>query len=198
VLCLGLLAGCSHLREQSADAPAGWTEQRAKHSALDSWYVQGRLGVQTAHQGGSLDVYWNQQGEHYQIRLLAPMGQGAFLITGDASAVRLQRASGETQTANNADQLFADSLGVSLPLKSLQHWLRGLPASAAAQLQWDVLGNLYIIKEDGWRVEMARYHRQQALNLPHQFYLSRADQPELMIKLVLSSWQLTDLPALAP
>lgn len=198
LLCLILLSACTQVREHSADAPAAWAEQAARQSALKSWYVQGRLAIQTAKQGGSLDVFWNQQGEQYLIRLIAPLGQGAFLLQGDAHTARLQTASGEIRTADSADELFSDSLGVALPLASLRSWLRGLPAAGASRLQWDEQGNLFIVEQDGWRVEMARYSQVGGLHLPQTFYLSRADQPELMIRLLLRPWQLTDLPTLQP
>jgi outer membrane lipoprotein LolB len=198
LFCLALLTACGHLRERSAEAPDGWTEQAAKQAALTSWYVQGRLGVQSAHQGGSFDVFWNQQGERYQIRLIAAMGQGAFLITGDNQSVSLQDANGDIQTASTADQLFTDSLGVDLPLENLHSWLRGLPAAGDSRLRWDQQGNLYIVEQGGWRVEMARYRNVDDLKLPQTFYLSRADQPELQIRLLLAQWQLNDLPALTP
>lgn len=197
VFALGLLSACGHLREQSSATPPGWAEQAAKQRAISAWYVEGRLGVQTATQGGSLDVFWNQQGQPYQIRLIAPLGQGAFLVTGDADSASLQTINGEIRSAASADQLFADSLGVKLPLASLRSWLRGLPAAGDSELRWDEQGHLYIIEQDGWRVELARYQKQDDLILPHAFYLTRRDQPELMIRLLLRSWQLRDLPALA-
>jgi outer membrane lipoprotein LolB len=194
---LVVLSACSHLREHNAEMPAGWNAQVAKQSALSSWYVQGLLGVKNARQAGSFDVFWNQQHGHYQIRLIAPMGQGAFLINGDAHMVTLQLANGEVRSAANADQLLGDSLGVDLPLGSLQNWLRGVPAAGDSQMQWDQQGNLYLLKHGKWRVEMTRYRKLDGMRLPQAFYLSRTDQPDLTIRLLLRQWQLTDLPALS-
>ena len=197
VLCTyALTAACGHVPDKTSQQPAGWALQQASNSAIDSWYVEGRLGVQTRLQGGSLDVFWNQQGEHYQIRLIAPMGQGAFFINGDAHSVTLTNADGTTHTSDSADDLFSQSLGVKLPLASLRHWLRGLPDAGSHELQWDELGRLNIVEQLGWRVEMTRYRATAEHTLPHAFYLSRADQPELMVRLLLRNWQLEDLPAL--
>lgn len=198
VLLALTLGACGHLRERSDKAPADWPERAARLASIDSWYVQGRLGVRSTDQGGSLDVLWNQQAGHYQMRLLAPMGQGAFFIDGDARGVSLLGADGELRTAASAQQLFAETLGVSLPLTSLQRWLRGLPGADAHELQWDAEGHLYILQEQGWRVEITRYQKVDGIELPHAFFLSRADQPELMIRLILRSWQLRDLPAFEP
>ncbi len=193
-----IVSGCGHLSERSAVMPADWTARSAQLEAIDAWYVQGRLGVSTASQGGSLDVLWNQQAGHYQIRVLAAMGQGAFFIDGDADGVRMRSADGGLHTAASAQQLFAETLGVSLPLTSLQRWLRGLPGKTARDLLWDERGHLYIFQQQGWRVEMTRYRTVDGIELPHAFFLSRADQPELMIRLILRTWQLRDLPAFEP
>jgi len=196
ILGFVVLGACSHLREHSTNVPVGWSQQLARQSTLTSWYVQGRLGVQTANQAGSFDVFWNQQNARYQIRLIAPMDQGAFLVDGDAHVVRLRSSSGEVRIAPTAEQLFKDSLGVGLPLESLQSWLRGVPAAGDRQLQWDKQGNLYLLKHGEWRVEMTHYRKLNGLKLPQAFYLSRADQPDLSIRLLLRKWQLADLPAL--
>ena len=196
LLWLASLASCGHVHDKTSQPPAGWVSQQAANSALDSWYIQGRLGVQTEKQGGSLDVFWNQQGERYQLRLIAPMGQGAFFIEGDAQQVSLTNADGSIHSSDNPDALFSQSLGVSLPLASLHDWLRGLPAREDKRLQWNELGQLYIVEQNGWRVEITRYRDQAGYQLPHAFYLSRADQPDLMVRLLLRSWQLQDLPAL--
>jgi outer membrane lipoprotein LolB len=195
---LAVLTACGHVQEKTFQVPDDWESQQAHNGTIDSWYIQGRLGVQAEHQGGSLDVFWNQQGEHYQVRLIAPMGQGAFFVDGDQRRVTLTNADGITQTSSSADQLFSQSLGVSLPLASLQRWLRGLPAEGDASLQWNDQGQLNIVEQGGWRVEMSRYRPEADFNLPHAFYLSRADQPELMVRLLLRSWQLRDLPPLEP
>lgn len=190
------LSACGHVHDKTSQAPASWATQQSRNSSIDGWYLQGRLGVQTEKQGGSLDVFWNQQGEHYQIRLIAPMGQGAYFIQGDTRRVRLTHADGSISTSDNADELFRQSLGVRLPLASLHYWLRGLPAEGDTRLQWDEQGQLNIVEQLGWRVEMTRYRPEAEFNLPHAFYLSRADQPELMVRLLLRSWQFQDLPAL--
>lgn len=198
LLCTTLIAGCSHLREQVSTEPDGWQLQQERNGTIDAWYISGRLGVKTEQQNGSLDIFWNQQGERYQIRLIAPFGQGAYFIYGEAGKVTIVDAKGGRHTSDNADELFAAYLGVRLPLSSLQHWLRGLPAAAPQRLQWDEAGMLYIVEQLGWRVEMARYAEASGYMLPYAFYLSRADQPELSVQLRLGQWQLHELPALEP
>lgn len=196
LLCLSVLAACSHVREHQTNFPANWDENLQQKSAVHSWYVQGRLGVQTEESGGSLDVFWNQQYDNYQIRLIAPLGKGAYFISGGEHEVSLTDARGEEYISHDPDDLFAKSLGVRLPLTSLQQWLKGLPDKADTNLQWDDQGSLSRLEQDGWKVELARYSKVGMQMLPHAFYLTRDDQPELMVRLLLRSWQLDNLPDL--
>ncbi len=193
LLGLFMLSGCGQVREHSAQRPANWEHLVAQRTAITDWYVQGQLGVQTEHNGGSLDLFWNQQGERYRIRMIAPFGRGAYLVTGDIGQIRVTGADGETVVGDDADALFEASLGVRLPLHSLRYWLRGLPGASASDLRWDGAGDLHLLREAGWKVELARYRDIAGQRLPHAFYLSREDSPELRVQLLLRSWQLTDL-----
>ena len=184
---------CSYLPKATSKSPDNWLQTVAQRQQLSSWKLTGRLGMQTETNGGSLDLFWNQQDDVYKIRLIAAMGQGAILIQGDAQGVMLRTNEGETY-AENADELLASSLGVSVPLSGLHDWLRGVPtADKPVQKQlWDKHGQLYKLVQDGWNIEMSAYKKVGKHILPHVFYLDRDDQPELEIRLMIRQWTLLD------
>jgi len=191
IALLAVQFSCSYLPKTTSQMPESWLQTAAHRQHLASWKLTGRLGIQTENNGGSLDLFWNQQNETYKIRLIAAMGQGSILIKGDAHGVMLRTDEGETY-ADNADELLTSSLGVSVPLSSLRDWLRGVPvADRPVQKQlWDQQGQLYKLVQDGWNIEMSAYKKVGEYNLPHAFYLSRNDQPELGIRLVIQQWVL--------
>jgi len=182
---------CSYLPKTTSQAPEHWLQSMAQRQQLSSWKLTGRLGIQTENNGGSMDLFWNQLDDAYKIRLIAAMGQGAILIQGDAHGVMLRTSEGESY-ADNADELLASSLGVSVPLSGLHDWLRGMPATGhAIQKQlWDTQGQLRKLVQDGWNIEMSDYKKVGEHILPHAFYLGRDDQPELGIRLVIRQWTL--------
>ena len=184
---------CSTLSKVSSQSPEGWSQTVVQRQQLSSWKVTARLGMQTETNGGSLDLFWNQQDDVYKIRLIAAMGQGTILIQGDAQGVRLRTNEGETY-AENVDELLASSLGVSVPLSGLHDWLRGVPTTdKPVQKQlWDKHGQLYKLVQDGWNIEMSAYKKVGKHILPHAFYLDRDDQPELEIRLMIRQWTLPD------
>ena len=190
---LAVQFSCSYLPRATNQSPDNWLQTVAQRQQLSSWKLTGRLGMQTETNGGSLDLFWNQQDDSYKIRLIAAMGQGTILIQGNAQGVRLRTNEGETY-AENADELLASSLGVSVPLSGLHDWLRGVPtADRPVQKQlWDEKGQLHKLVQDGWNIEMSAYKKVGKHILPHVFYLDRDDQPELEIRLMIRQWTLPD------
>ena len=189
-LLLAMLASCAGLQPQLLQQPADWPQRLAHNSALQSWELQGRIGIQTETEGGSFDLFWEQAPEMYSIRLLSPMGRGAMLISGDAAGVTVRTADGEQWYNTDADRLFAETTGIDLPLTGLKNWLRGMPMQqpAADRISWNEQGQLYKLVQDGWKVEMNRYRNVDGYELPHKFYIERDDRPDLAIRLVILRW----------
>ncbi len=193
LLLPALLVACSTLPELTTTTPVNWHDTLEQRQQIGSWKIQGRLGVQTEDDGGSLDLFWTQKGESYDIRLIAPMGQGTILIKGDAQGVRIKTSKGE-QYSKDADALLASSLGVKVPVTGMRSWLRGLPMKnkTIVKQSWNMQGQLYKLVQDDWNVEMSNYKKVGKHQLPHDFFLSRDDRPELGIRLIIRRWTLSD------
>ena len=171
--------------------PADW-EQRLQHNRqINEWSIKARLGVQTETEGGSFDVFWQQHADVYEIKLIAPLGQGAVHISGDNSGVAIRTADGQTEYSDDANALFESMTGLSLPVAGLQDWLRGMPIQHEdiQSASWNTLGQLYKLEQNGWRIEMNRYRSVADYELPHAFYLEREDRPELSVRLLVREWQ---------
>lgn len=192
LLPIGLVS-CSYMPELTTTMPANWQDTVEHRQQIGWWKIQGRLGVQTERKGGSLDLFWDQKGDSYHIRLIAAMGQGTILIKGNAQGVRIKTADGE-QYAENADNLLASTLGIKMPLTGLRDWLRGLPMKnkPIVKQSWDKQGQLHTLVQNDWNVEMSNYKQVGDHQLPHKFFLTRDDRPELGIRLIIRRWQLSD------
>lgn len=193
-MLLSLVSACAGLQPQQIQQPSDWPQRLAHNEALQAWELQARLGVQTATDGGSFDMFWQQSPDKYSIRLIAPMGQGAVLINGDSDGVSVRTADGRQRFDSDGDRLFAEATGIELPLAGLKDWLRGLPMQqlAADRLSWNEQGQLYRLTQHGWNVEMNRYRNVGAYELPHKFYIENEDRPELAIRLVILRWSPQD------
>ena len=185
-----ILASCASISEQVLDRPEDWEARLQQHQQIEDWTIRARLGVQYETDGGSFDVFWQQVADAYEIRLIAPMGQGAVLINGDSNGVKISLANGRTEYSNDADELFSSMTGLSLPVNGLQDWLRGMPVQGEEiqYISWNEPGQLYKLEQRGWQVEMSRYKAVADYELPHAFYLEREDQPELSVRLLVREW----------
>ncbi len=188
---VSILASCASVSEQVSQRPADWETRLQQHQQINDWTIKARLGVQTETEGGSFDVFWQQLADVYEIRLIAPMGQGAVHIAGDEGGVTISLADGQTEYSQDADELFASMTGLSLPVSGLQDWLRGMPIQGEEiqNISWNERGQLYRFEQRGWRVEMNRYKVIADYELPHAFYLEREERPELSVRLLVREWQ---------
>jgi outer membrane lipoprotein LolB len=148
--------------------------------------------VQTEYEGGSFDLFWQQHGAVYTVRLIAPLGQGTVLIHGDDDGVSIRTTDGRTRYSNDPDALFAEMTGISLPVSALREWLRGLPVTDALieQASWDEAGRLYRLDQLDWRIEMTRYQAYADYMLPQAFYLEHNIQQDLNVRLIVRQWKI--------
>lgn len=187
--CL-LLSSCATLKDEKSNIePADWPEELQKRQQISSWEIRGRLGVQTKDNGGSMDLIWQQSGDDFTIRLLAPLGAGNYLIQGEKGAAEIRFPDGTKQWVDNTEDIFEYVLDVKLPASAVRDWVRGLPAGGLSTQStvWNTKGLIDRIKQSGWNVEMRKYSGDKIL-VPHNIYLSRDDDSELDIRLLLRQW----------
>lgn len=175
--------------EKSQIEPAEWPAELQKRQQISSWEIRGRLGVQAKDTGGSMDIIWQQSDDDFTIRLLAPLGAGNYLIQGEKGAAEIRFPDGTKKWVDNTEDIFEYVLDVKLPASAVKDWIRGLPASGLAteSTVWNTKGLIDRIKQSGWNVEMRKYSGDKIL-VPHSIYLSRDDDSELDIRLLLRQW----------
>ncbi len=184
-----MLTSCAAIKEQVDTEPAGWAAEQQKRQQVKSWEIRGRLGVQTENDGGSLDIIWKQAEQDFSIRLIAPLGAGNYSVQGNAKGAEIRFPDGSIKTVSNINSVFTEILEVNLPVSAVKDWIRGLPAKTLSieDISWNEQGLLNTIRQSGWNVEMKKYTGQKLL-LPHVLYLSRNDDENLDIRLVLRQW----------
>jgi len=197
--CL-VLASCATFDDQTieqldipTEEPTDWVTEKKQRQQIKSWDIRGRLGVQTQYNGGSLDIIWKQSGEKFTIRLIAPLGAGSYLIQGDNSYAEIRYPNGKKAIINDIDDVFLSALEVDLPVTAIKDWIRGLPTEVYTvdAISWNEKRLLHRLKQSGWDVEITKYSGEK-MQMPHAIYLSREDDEELNIRLLLRSWVLDD------
>ncbi len=203
-----MLVSCATVDQQAAETelsaeekqallkkqqPAHWQQEKQDRQQIRSWEIRGRIGIQTKDNGGSMDLIWKQSVDEYSIRLIAPLAAGNYLIQGEQDHAEIRYPDGSSKNIENTDDIFLTSLDVDLPTSAIKDWVRGLPASEIGidDVQWNEHGLINRIRQSGWNVEMKKYAGAKIL-LPHSIYISRDDDEDLDIRLVLRQWLLDD------
>lgn len=177
------------VKRPATTKPVTWAADLEKRASIMNWEIRGRLGVQTRTEGGSLDLIWKQSGRDYSIQLIAPLGAGNYYIQGDDTFAEILFPDGYRKTVDNIEDVFSEVLHVDLPASAINDWVRGIPARSmpVKSPRWDENGLLTNVVQSGWKVEMNKYTGSSIL-LPHAIYLSRDDDDDLDIRLVLRQW----------
>ncbi|MFA5677397.1 MAG: lipoprotein insertase outer membrane protein LolB [Pseudomonas sp.] len=192
VLTLTLVLGaCSNLHHRETlefgGDTAAWQAHRKLVTPLDSWTLQGKLGVRAPSESGSGTLYWLQHQDEYDIRLSGPLGRGATRILGNDQGVILDIAGQPPASAVSAEALLEQQVGWRLPVEHLLWWVRGLPApDSPSRLQLNPNSQLARLAQAGWTVEYSRYQQIDGVPLPQRLQLSGYD---MLLTLVITNWE---------
>jgi outer membrane lipoprotein LolB len=154
----------------------------------DVWNITAKLGIRNGDDSGSVTLYWQQQQNHYQIRIAGPLGQGNGLLSGNEDTIVIERPSKKTLYSNNPAQLIKDTFGWDLPVQDLNYWVRGLPSPFldAAEQDYNASGVLSGLNQSDWSLRYTRYRTTDLWLMPQRI---RAEKGELMLTLVIKTWE---------
>lgn len=194
LLIISLMAGCAGLKK------APQTHYQGDLAALlkQHWQADGKLAIRqigtsnTRQSAHTLRFDWHQQGEDYTVLLSGPLGFGRVEIQQSKQIVSLTR--GKTRVeANNADQLFFQQTGLSLPVSYLRYWALGVPApqqrfTPAKTAASDPQAAAKLIKgfkQDGWQVSYTGARHVAPYTLPLKL---TADNGDIKVVIAFKRW----------
>lgn len=174
--CIALifLSACTNLLPfKEHQASQNWEDTKKALSAMQSWSLQGRIAARNENESGSASLYWQQQSENYNIRIIAAFGRGSLELEGDAAGVSMRDKEGQLLQAGSPEELMMQSLGWRVPVRGLQYWVRGLPDpnSQPDTILFDDEARISELRQQGWEVSYARYVEVGDLHLPKKLSL---------------------------
>lgn len=202
---LVLLAGCARFMPPPSSTPAvaprtpaeqAWQARQAALTATTGFTLGGRVAIQRDAEGGQAGLQWRQQGDHFDLRIAAPLAQGTFRLQGAPDHAELTAPDGAHYVAADVDTLMAEHLAWVLPVSGARYWVLGIPVPGrpVTQLTLDAQGRLQDLAQDGWRISVLAYRDVAGTALPARLFLLGRD---LSLRLAISSWSLNP-PADAP
>ncbi len=165
-------------RQQKNDQiEALWQTRRANISALDSWKIRGKIAVKAGDKGGHASLRWEKADTQQSIELSGPLGGGRVEIVADANGAQLKDTKGAELVGDSVSKLIEQRLGWPLPFDQLPFWIRGLPASEQATMQWDKDGKIQRMNDLGWQIAFPEYQNMNTragdvLAVPRQITLN--------------------------
>jgi len=182
-----LLAACGPVTNvRTGTTEEIWEVRRQRLQQLEHWELKGRIGFVSEHESGSASLYWKQDGDVYQLKIVAPLGMGSLVVSGNENGVTLQSSEGELLYADDAQTLIWQRTGWIIPMGSLCYWILGLPVNGE-QFQLDQDGRVEHIQNPPWRVDYQRYQRVGEHELPRKLQLNG---PGVKIKLLIRDWRI--------
>lgn len=175
--------------EVSPPGGDAWREHADSVVSLEGWFLKGRLVIRTEQEGWNASLHWRQQDERFNLRVLAPLGQGSVELSGrEGDTITLVTSDNERYSAPDAESLMERQLGWSMPVAGLNYWIRGLPArdGGITAAEPDDRGRIARLEQNGWVVEISEYTRALGRDLPRKLRISN-DRFE--VRLVIQSWE---------
>lgn len=191
-LLLAVLAGCAASPPPPV-ATGNWAQRQAALQDLAHWQLQGRVNARYYDEAHTPRIRWQQQADHYHIRLWGALNAGATLIEGEPGRVRLEQ-SGEVRTASRPEDLILEHLGYELPVSQLGYWIRGIPNPGQAhRVEMGELDQLVSLEQAGWELHFTDYRLFGEVTLPRRIDMRRQDEP-ISLTFIGLNWTL-DAPA---
>ena len=176
------LAACAPAQTGSGSVPA------TPIPARDSFELSGRLSAKYESHALAANFHWTREAGRDELDLESPLGQTIARLSGDATGVRLERADGRVETADDWTGLTTRALGVPLPVEGLAFWIQGVPRQgSAARIEPGSDGNPAVLRQDGWVIVYQAFtHDAKGVPRPQRLTL---DYPEVELRIAVDSWR---------
>jgi outer membrane lipoprotein LolB len=180
-----IILGCASTPNEPLDH-LSWQQRSAQLSQLNHWRVKGKIAVRTTNQSESGSLIWQNSEQNTHITLSGPLGLGATTIDSDGKELVVSHKGVTRRYDVSSNQAAMANIGWDLPLSSLTHWIKGLPAPHSDVYSEIIEQGLWRqLIQDGWTVTFERYAQFQHYTLPTRLTVERGDT---RARLILSHW----------
>ena len=170
-----------------------WKLRQRSLETKHQWSLDARAGLNYQNEPTSFGLFWQQKDKAIFLLDIKNPFTGAVVasLNQGLNTVSLKTSNGAVYKANNAETLLEEQTGMSLPILGMQSWIKGLSSKkySVELLELDALGRPLKMKQAGWDINYTSYLNDTALSLPRKIKISRADEKDIQIKLLIKAWQ---------
>lgn len=157
-------------------------EGRQHLQQLQRWAFEGRLAVADEKDSVSLSIVWRHGLDQDDIELAGPLSQGRTKISVSPGQVTVDDGESRNVYYGEAEQVFAEQLGVDIPVASLRFWVLGVNEPEQSYIEQPGGFN-----QAGWSVRYREMQNGSAEELPKKI---TAEKDKAKIKLIVDQWDM--------
>ncbi len=178
VLLLSACASVPGPRTPALDAVA----REAFLASRQDWRFEGRVAYSHLGKGGSARIVWQQDGDHADVRLTAPLAVGSVRIRLSPDSAQILAADGRLLAQGTPDSVLMQALQTPVPATGLPAGLRAFWPDMPQSTEAAMAGSVTV---DGWRWQYLEW-QQAPVRLPRKIELTRG---ETRLRILIDAWQ---------
>lgn len=197
-----LLSGCSQINTNppasvrstppSTSQQQAWQQRKAYFAKKANWNLNSKVSLRYDEENLIFKLNWRQLPDSsYLIQIINPITGGLISkLNKNRNKITLLADNGKTYRDNDEERLLKRQTGLNIPVKGLQHWVRGVvsPRYKVEKLVLDNAGRPKMIQQAGWTIVYTGYVNNASNALPRKINLTRATD-KIYIRVIAKKWQ---------
>ena len=201
-LLLLLISGCTQINKNPPSSviptkppvsqQSAWQQRQAFLARNAAWQLNSKVSLRFDDENLIFGLNWSQlPANNYVIQISNPV-TGALVskLSRSNGVISLLADDGRTYRDNDEERLLKNQSGLTIPLKGMKYWVRGLssPQYKVDRLVLDNTGRPRILEQAGWKISYSSYVNNGTNALPRRINLNRGAE-KIYIRLVAKTWQ---------
>lgn len=193
-----VLNGCSSMPNSisTQSTPVNNTGYSIEHrkalmTDLTAWTLTGKIAFINQKNRESANVFWQKKAQQQQLTLTTYLGIQVLSLKTN-NGIHTLEVDGEEYQSSDLENLILQLTGYTLPITTLEHWLKGVEASATDTIEYAQQTNLpqkliSIHNNEQWQISYSAYKEFNGLPLATKFTIKQRD---LTIRIQINKWAL--------
>lgn len=169
-----------------------WKKRQQVVAKKSVWNLNSKIALRYRADHWNFGLRWIQQSAtQYVMQIKNPVTGGLLAkINRNNKKVYFLADDGKTYHDTDEERLLVRKTGVKLPIKGMQHWVRGLasPLYKVDKVVLDSKGRAQILVQAGWKISYSRYINNKFDAMPQKIIITR-EKDSVYLKVIAKQWK---------
>lgn len=184
--------GLSTVKPPGVSKESFWRQRQHYLARKPSWNLKSRIALRFRDDHWTFGLNWAQKNPQMYVMQINNPVTGAVVakLSRNKQTISLLSDNGRVYRDTDEERLLKRQSGVILPLKGMQHWVRGLtsPLYKIDNLVLDAKGRPVSIHQAGWKISYSNYLSGAYNAMPRKVVITR-DKDSVYLKMIAKQWQ---------